>query len=172
MRPSFVFIAIVLSGLVGFTAGWLWGSRIKAQPAQAGAHKAAVGCGCDTGATTPASSALPAAPAIPTGSGRACLAVFVLAEQTLSQKVRTAVGQFEKQIKEKKDITPQLDIVYVEAKKFPALAQKWRLRMAPTILLVDAQGKELWRHEGALSAKELLTQLRSRGFFPSSAKSK
>lgn len=172
MRPSYVFIAIVLSGLVGFTAGWLWGSRIKAQTASARAHKTAIGCGCDTGAKTPPFSASPTTPAIPTGSGRACLAVFVLEGQTLSQNVRTAVGQLEKHMKENKDGVAQLDIVYVEAKKFPALAQKWRLRMAPTVLLVDARGKELWRHEGKLSAQELLAQLRSQGFFSPPSKSK
>lgn len=82
------------------------------------------------------------------------------------------MGQLEKHMKENKDRVAQLDIVYVEAKKFPALAQKWRLRMAPTVLLVDARGKELWRHEGKLSAQELLAQLRSQGFFLPSFKVK
>jgi thioredoxin-like negative regulator of GroEL len=52
-----------------------------------------------------------------------------------------------------------VDLVRVDTDIHPAEAQRWRLRMVPTQILVDASGTELWRHEGYLPFDELRTEV-------------
>lgn len=92
---------------------------------------------------------------IPTDSGLPCLVDFRSDECDESRRMAGVM----------QEITPQLqakvDVVTVDAELYPAENQRWRLRMVPTQILVDAQGNELWRHEGFISAEELLVKIHS-----------
>lgn len=95
-------------------------------------------------------------PPIPTGSGRPCLAEFGSDECKACQKMAGVMDAIEPGLRAK------LDIQRVDTDDFPKAAQDWRLRMIPTQVLVAADGAELWRHEGAIEAPELLSEIEAR----------
>ena len=60
-----------------------------------------------------------------------------------------------------KRLQGKVDVVNVDTDTHPAQAQKWRLRMIPTQILVDATGQECWRHEGYIAGADLRTALQT-----------
>lgn len=142
-------LLLVVGGLI-FIAGRHAGERrSSASPA---AREASDGSCC----TVPVSPAAKAAPKvkIPTGSGRPCLVEFGSDECNECQRMAVVLQQ----------VTPQLktttDVVAVDTDLHPGEAQRWRLRMVPTQILVDPQGQELWRHEGYFATGELLAKVK------------
>jgi hypothetical protein len=150
MRVSRVLALALAAGLLGFAGGRLLAQR---QHAAAGLTDAAEPQGRGTCCPTPALASAGPAPAIPTGSGRPSLALFAVAGSAASQGTAAAVDEIEKRLAGK------LDVVRMDPEEFPTEAQRWRLRLAPTLLLVSADGEELWRHEGAVTAAELQAEL-------------
>lgn len=92
------------------------------------------------------------APAIPTGSGRPCLVEFGSDECAECQEMGRVLKEVAPRLEEK------VDIVRVDTDVHLAEVQRWRLRVIPTQILVDAQGHELWRHEGGMTAGELVAK--------------
>ncbi len=138
---------VVVVAVVAMAAGLRLG-RGGSPPAEMMAS-----AGCDT-CRLPASADGHAqeAPAIPTGSGRPCLVEFGSDECAECQAMDKVLAEAAPRLKDK------LDIVRVDTDVHLAEAQRWRLRIVPTQIMVDAAGHELWRHEGALSADELVAK--------------
>lgn len=57
------------------------------------------------------------------------------------------------------ELRGHLDVLRVDTDIYRQEAARWRLRMVPTQLLVNAQGKELWRHEGYITADDLRARI-------------
>jgi thioredoxin 1 len=54
-------------------------------------------------------------------------------------------------------------LVRIDTDRYPQEAVRWRLRLIPTLIFLDAQGKEVRRHEGYLPADQLLKRVASLG---------
>lgn len=168
MRTSRVLMGVLIAGLIGFGAGrgvaWRQQAAVEVPSCAAGAcngSSCGMSCGTSGGAccTMPEPQHAGPAPAVPTASGRPCLAVFTLADAQDTPGTLAAVAAIEKQLGGK------ADIVRVDPGKFLGEAQRWRLRCAPTLLVVSPAGKEQWRHEGPATAAQLRTELQR--FWPS-----
>ena len=150
MRNYQILGLLVIVGGVAFIAGLRLGESRASSPQLPQA-------GCDTCGGLPAQSADRAAgpaPAVPTGSGRPCL-VELGADDC--EACRNMVHVLD-------EVTPRLasqaDVVRMDTNAYPQEARRWRLRMVPTQLVVDAQGNEQWRHEGFIAADELLEKVK------------
>lgn len=140
-------LLLVVGGLA-FTAGMHVGER---RSAQTPARNASDGSCC----TLPLNPAAQNAPKlkIPTGSGLPCLVEFGSNECDACKRMAVVL----------RELTPKLkataDLVQVDTALYPGEAQRWRLRMVPTQILLDAHGQEQWRHEGFIAAAELLARV-------------
>ncbi len=111
-------------------------------------------CAC-TECALPSSATIEAGkpPKIPAKSGRPCIAAFV------SKKAKSYV-EADKVLS---TLSPRLkgnvDFVRINTDAFPSQAQRWRLRMVPTLVFLDKNGKEAARIEGMFTQKEILSQL-------------
>ncbi|HOX05316.1 MAG TPA: thioredoxin family protein [Planctomycetota bacterium] len=57
----------------------------------------------------------------------------------------------------------KLAVLYVEAKTSPILAARCGVNSIPTQIIFDKDGKEIFRHDGLMSEKEIVEQLRAVG---------
>ena len=121
---------------------------LKTQRGRETSPPAVAPCDCTLPAK-PGGASMAKAPAIPTGSGLPCLVEFGAGKCAECQKMAKVLDELAPTIKGK------VDLVRLDTDAYPQEAQRWRLRLIPTQLLVDAHGKELWRHEGFLSAPDL-----------------
>ena len=143
---------LVVLGSLAFIAGMRVGERRSAQPAA-----------CDTGdgscCTVPVNPAARTAPKvkIPTGSGRPCLVEFGSDECEACREMAGVLTEIAPKLMGK------LDLVRVDTDLDPGEAQRWRLRMVPTQILVDAKRQEQWRHEGYLGTSDLMGKLKGAG---------
>jgi thioredoxin 1 len=55
-----------------------------------------------------------------------------------------------------KDFAGQLDVEFIDVWKDQSAGKKYGIRMIPTQILFDADGKELFRHEGFFSREDIL----------------
>lgn len=97
-------------------------------------------------------------PEIPTGSGLPCVVVLGsggCCDDCL--KMRTML----------EEMRPRLeglaDVVVVDTDLYPQEAQRWRLRLTPTEIVVDAEGAEVVRLEGAMPQEQVIGALRDAG---------
>lgn len=58
-----------------------------------------------------------------------------------------------------KAYTGRLVVEKLDVQKDPALGRRWKVRLIPTQVFLDAQGKEVARHEGFLEREAILAQL-------------
>ena len=144
-------LVLVVGGL-GFVAGMHFGAARQAAALAVAAGPAEGSSACCTVGPSPAGPAS-AAPAVPTGSGRPCLAEFGSDECDACKRMQAVLAEAEQHF------SGVVDLVRVDTDIHPAEAQRWRLRMVPTQILVDASGTELWRHEGYLPFDELRTEV-------------
>lgn len=64
-----------------------------------------------------------------------------------------------------------LDVVFIDVWKDPAPGQKFGVRVIPTQIFLDSNGKELYRHQGFFSKEDILVKWKELGFdFNSSPK--
>ena len=58
----------------------------------------------------------------------------------------------------KKEYAGSLEVKFVDVwkRENEATARKYRIRLIPTQIFISAEGKELWRHEGFISKKDIL----------------
>lgn len=96
-------------------------------------------------------------PAVPTGSGLPCLVEFGADECEACQKMEGVLEEL-RTVAEGK-----VDVVTINTDRYPQEAVRWRLRLIPTQIVVNAQGEEMARHEGYLPLEELLTELEGAG---------
>ena len=57
-----------------------------------------------------------------------------------------------------------LDVVFIDVWKDPAPGQKYGIRVIPTQIFIDPDGKELYRHEGFFSKEDILAKWKKLGF--------
>ena len=56
----------------------------------------------------------------------------------------------------------RLQVVIVDVDAWPEEASRWRVRRVPTQVYLDAESKELARHEGLADTRQLLAQVKQR----------
>jgi len=57
-----------------------------------------------------------------------------------------------------------VDVVFVDVNKDESQARELRVRLIPTQIFVDPEGKELFRHEGFYSKEEMLSRFQWLGY--------
>ena len=62
-----------------------------------------------------------------------------------------------------KEYAGRLDVEFIDIGKNPEAAKKYRVRMIPTQIFLDASGKELYRHEGFFSKEDILKKCKELG---------
>jgi thioredoxin 1 len=60
--------------------------------------------------------------------------------------------------------TGQFDVVFVDVWKDEAAAEQYAIRIIPTQIFLDAEGKELFRHEGFFARAEMLAKWKELGY--------
>lgn len=63
----------------------------------------------------------------------------------------------------------RLVVEKLDVQKDPALGRRWKVRLIPTQVFLDSQGKEVARHEGFLEREALMAQLSMMGVKASGA---
>lgn len=144
--------ALSLVGSVA-AAAYVAGIRVSHWGTAPPDSRIAVPCAtcCSPAAASASSRAKP--PAIPTGSDLPCLVEFGSEKSVDCKQMAQVVDEVETRLKGK------VDVVRVDADLHLGEVQRWRLRMVPTQILTDAQGKELWRHEGYIATERLLAEV-------------
>lgn len=70
----------------------------------------------------------------------------------------------------RQDYAGRLEVTFIDVWENPRASEEHGVRMIPTQIFFDAQGNELFRHEGFYSRQEILDKWRDLGFdFPTSA---
>jgi thioredoxin 1 len=54
-------------------------------------------------------------------------------------------------------------VVYIDIEKFPNQTKRFGIRVIPTQIFFDKKGKEVYRHEGYLSEKDIVAQFKKMG---------
>lgn len=55
------------------------------------------------------------------------------------------------------------EVIFIDVWKNPPAAEPFHINLIPTQIFFDAEGKELWRHEGFLGKAEILAKWRELG---------
>jgi thioredoxin 1 len=63
-----------------------------------------------------------------------------------------------------KEYSGRLKVEFYDVWKNPAYGEQYGIRVIPTQIFIDPDGKELFRHEGFFSKKDILTKWRKLGF--------
>lgn len=63
----------------------------------------------------------------------------------------------------KEEYRGKATIKFIDVGKNRAAIQKYRVRVIPTQVFFDAEGKEVWRHEGGMSKEEIVAKLKEMG---------
>lgn len=64
----------------------------------------------------------------------------------------------------KRDFAGRLDVMFIDVWKDPTAGEAYRIHLIPTQIFYDAEGHELFRHEGFYSREEILAKWRELGF--------
>ena len=62
------------------------------------------------------------------------------------------------------EYTETLTVHFLDVRKLPALSKLYGIKLIPTQIFYDASGKELFRHEGFYSKKDILAKWQEFGF--------
>ena len=63
----------------------------------------------------------------------------------------------------KKEYAGRLHVEFIDVGDNPGAARKYRIRMIPTQIFLDASGKELYRHVGFFSKEDILKKCKELG---------
>ena len=66
-------------------------------------------------------------------------------------------------VKLEKDYNGRAAIIFLDVREDPAPAKRFSIRAIPTQIFFDKKGKEVLRHEGFMSEKEIVKQLTDMG---------
>jgi thioredoxin 1 len=58
----------------------------------------------------------------------------------------------------------RLNVIFYDVNEFPEKAQAYQIRVIPTQIFLDAEGKELFRHEGFLAKNKILDIWKKEGY--------
>ena len=97
-------------------------------------------------------------PEVPTGSGLP--GIIVLGSGECCDDCLTMRTMLEEM---RPDLEGLADVVVVDTDLYPQEAQRWRLRLTPTEIVLDAEGTEITRLEGALPREQVISALREAG---------
>jgi thioredoxin 1 len=61
------------------------------------------------------------------------------------------------------DYVGKAEILILDVGEYASLAQKYRIRMIPTQIFLDAKGKEVYRHQGFMPEADIVAQLKKIG---------
>jgi len=157
-------LAVVLCALLGVAAARLGAMQGRRHPqieaivaASAAAPSGSNNEECCAPAPTEVTRTTEKPPSIPATPGRPCL-VELGSDECASCKAMTAVLAELRQ-----RLAGKVDIVTVDTDKFPSESARWRLKLIPTQIVLDRAGNEVVRHEGKLSADEVLALLAAHG---------
>jgi len=64
----------------------------------------------------------------------------------------------------KEDFSGQLDVEFINVWKHKEEAAQYGVRMIPTQIFFDADGKELYRHQGFIGREDILEQWQKLGY--------
>lgn len=64
----------------------------------------------------------------------------------------------------RKEFAGQFEVVFIDVWKKKSEAQKYGIRVIPTQIFFDAEGKELFRHQGFFSKEDILKTWQEHGF--------
>ena len=62
-----------------------------------------------------------------------------------------------------KDYQGKAAVIFIDVWKFPDEAKRFGIRVIPTQIFYDKKGTEVFRHEGFMSEKDIVTQLKKVG---------
>jgi len=63
----------------------------------------------------------------------------------------------------KEEYKGRADIEFIDVGDYPEQAQKYGIQLIPTQIFFDAEGREVWRHEGFLSKEDIAKKLAEMG---------
>jgi len=156
----YVPIVLVMVAVVAFVV-WLkvgksppQSKSVAASPPTHTASDEEAGCGCGPLETNDHAAQLLD---IPTGSGLPCLVAFGSDKSDECQKMDELLLELAPRLE------GNIDLVKVSADPNAHITKLWRLRVIPTLIIVNPQGEELDRHERYLPAADLLEWLESNG---------
>jgi thioredoxin 1 len=58
----------------------------------------------------------------------------------------------------------RLEVLFIDVWKEPGVAERYGIQLIPTQIFFDSGGKEIFRHEGFFSKKEILAKWKNLGF--------
>jgi thioredoxin 1 len=64
----------------------------------------------------------------------------------------------------KKDYAGKLDVVFIDVWQSPGEGQKYGIKLIPTQIFYDSDGKELYRHEGFFAKEDILSKWKELGY--------
>ncbi len=150
-----VITVIVLAITAGLIAAWGSKTRKRHPINNAGAQTCAVGQDCCR--VLPASATKKSPLKMTTNSGLPCIVLF------FSNEVKTCKEAQKTLTKSSSELKGKADVLKVDTEVFPAECRHWRLRIVPTLLILDEKGKEITRTEGVFSRSDLSSMLREAG---------
>lgn len=57
-----------------------------------------------------------------------------------------------------------IEIEFIDVNEYPASARSYGIRVIPTQVFLSETGTELWRHEGVISAEDMVSKWRELGY--------
>lgn len=69
----------------------------------------------------------------------------------------------------KKEYKGRVVVKVINIDQQPEVAEKFKIRLIPTQIFLDAKGKEVFRHEGFMPKDEIVAQLKEMGIEPPTA---
>lgn len=128
------------------------------------AEKNPAGTCCPAGASaTPSAPAATSQPTATTQAARDTKALPRLVD--LGANKCQACKMMEPVLEElRHDYRGKLDVVFIDVWKDKQAAEKYGVRIIPTQIFLDPSGKELFRHQGFLSKKDIVAKWKELGF--------
>lgn len=159
MRAYQIVSLLVICTALALVTGLKLGDRRGDAPSQSSARDEESSCACevpegwgeDPGADGEDVPEIPPRPGLPS------VVAFIAGDAEGCSDVEQLLTELEPRLE---DVA---GVAVVDANAHRDQAEQWRLRMVPTVVILDSAGEEFARHEGPLSAEEVLTQLRAAG---------
>ena len=155
MRTYGSIILMVVLVAAAFVIGMKVGERRAASRAEVDAAAEEPCCVWPEGFTPAPASEPP--PKIPPVAGLPCVAQFGRYETEDCESAEAVLNGLVAELE------GRASVVIVDTEEHRGEADRWRLRMVPTHVFLDAEGEEVSRHEGAITRDEALAALRSAG---------
>jgi thioredoxin 1 len=142
--------ALIVAVVAGAVAGVAWFRSGKTSPAgdtgDATRVEPAVGVNSDSGAATqPVAMKLPRVVDLGADKCVACKKLAPILEEL------------------KKEYAGRVTVEFIDVRKNPKAGEPYQIRVIPTQIFFDAEGKEVWRHEGFLPKADFVAKFAELG---------